>query len=1452
MKKAIQKTFLIALAFLNIGAVFAPLLFAGASGSVTITVKVYDPPPSVDINAPSNPYINADSYFLTGNKTEDAASITLEVTPNTVNIGAKTYTSTTWECQLSDLTEGAIGLTVYCYDLAGQRSPTFSSSLIVDKTAPVEPALTVGVGVLTNQPTLDLEGTKELHSSVWLNSQEAGVSEIVPIDRYQRWVSKFTLQEGENHLSLTSRDYANNESPALILSVITLDTQPPAAPVLDDTISPTNNPKCLLSGAKEANSSIWLNNQEAIPLDSSTTWSYVLKLSEGRNDITIFSKDAAGNTSSQVTRTVVLQTTLPELPTIDPVITPTDSSTQQLTGTKSSDVPTIYVECPTASVSAVSYPNTTTWSCTISNMTEGKNRIFVIAVDELGNQTEPVEAIIDYALLTNLTGTAPDEINPDIAVLDSQIFVIWQDAAGANVYLKTSQDAGATWQPATLSIGDGYLPKLALDNSAAIYAVLGGGNTKGTIPLGPGGGIYLKKSTDKGVSFGMAIDIGIGYNPVVAVSDDGSKVYCVWYRRESGGSFTVQCRASSDGANTFSPPVQVSDTDSAEIDPASGLDLATTGDGKYIYCAFARRYGNFWKAAFSASTDSGATFDTDQNINPDPHNGYNPQLAALGRNVYIIWQHDAYEHHHIWFRQSADNGQSFTNPIRIDDGGHDATNYKTPAITVDSKGIVYTNFVNATDNKDDIYMDSSLSGGRDFSEDIAIDSGAQGTLQQMPQIAVNADGGLVSCVWQDNRAGNWDIYIRNFKTRTLIDWLKGQIGAFGFLDSFQDDGKFDAMAYDQALAVIALTAASEHQAAKKILAALKTKQNSDGSWYSSYNPDTGENTDAENAKFVGAASWIIAAVNFYASAAKDVSYIDMAKSAAEWIYKFQDTDPKSPTYGSLTGGYLGSMAIDWRSTEHNLDAYSAFKYLQKSLNENNVSGARNYSSSADLIQAYLMAKMWDGSRFFTGWDDDSRFLDAQALAVLSLGMQPAGIDIRPALVWAVDNFTLQVDWDSRVKGVSGFDERVYFGQLPNKLWIEGTEQMVSAYNTAGFTNKANWFHKQALRLQQANLGIPYSTLGSRDWPRYNSVSSACWFYFNEHRPFINPLDPLSAEVSVLTVDDFNDTLPNENSLGFNTDDDAACVTDEDTAGRHHIAWDTDLAYWYSVLFGGLTVDKDISPYKYISFKIKSKDADEDFIVRLKDTQNRIDAAIKDYARLSSEWQYVNIPLADFIARGFDSSHAESVAFVFSKSQSGEIWFDDLKFSGQRLVPFVNITTPQKIYSRIPAQFSSAGSMDYDGGIEAWEWDFKDGTISNEANPVHTYLVPGQYTISLKVKDNDGITASGQKDIMVYEAPLISGDLTFISDKDDDLIYIDDIITIQSVTTAVEGQNLQHRFKIDGQVVQDYSADTTYTWDTRTASLGRHFVEYDVKDEYGNTAHRQAYVYAHRRPIAPPN
>lgn len=70
---------------------------------------------------------------------------------------------------------------------------------------------------------------------------------------------------------------------------------------------------------------------------------------------------------------------------------------------------------------------------------------------------------------------------------------------------------------------------------------------------------------------------------------------------------------------------------------------------------------------------------------------------------------------------------------------------------------------------------------------------------------------------------------------------------------------------------------------------------------------------------------------------------------------------------------------------------------------------------------------------------------------------------------------------------------------------------------------------------------------------------------------------------------------------------------------------------------------------------------------------------------------------------------------------------------------------------LPINFFGSGSTDSDGTIVGYHWDFGDGITSELADPVHTYLQPGNYQAALTVSDNQGATANASTNILVNPA-----------------------------------------------------------------------------------------------------
>ncbi len=75
-------------------------------------------------------------------------------------------------------------------------------------------------------------------------------------------------------------------------------------------------------------------------------------------------------------------------------------------------------------------------------------------------------------------------------------------------------------------------------------------------------------------------------------------------------------------------------------------------------------------------------------------------------------------------------------------------------------------------------------------------------------------------------------------------------------------------------------------------------------------------------------------------------------------------------------------------------------------------------------------------------------------------------------------------------------------------------------------------------------------------------------------------------------------------------------------------------------------------------------------------------------------------------------------------------------------------------------FDGSGSFDPDGFIVSWSWSFGDGSFSFDTFTSHVYTSPGNFTVTLTVRDNAGLSAS--KSMLVPVRPKLAHDVAIVS------------------------------------------------------------------------------------------
>jgi RHS repeat-associated protein len=75
------------------------------------------------------------------------------------------------------------------------------------------------------------------------------------------------------------------------------------------------------------------------------------------------------------------------------------------------------------------------------------------------------------------------------------------------------------------------------------------------------------------------------------------------------------------------------------------------------------------------------------------------------------------------------------------------------------------------------------------------------------------------------------------------------------------------------------------------------------------------------------------------------------------------------------------------------------------------------------------------------------------------------------------------------------------------------------------------------------------------------------------------------------------------------------------------------------------------------------------------------------------------------------------------------------------IPTANAAGPYWGYTGSPVSFNGNGSVDQDGSIASYQWNFGDGSTGTGATPSHTYASTGTYNVTLTVTDDAGATSS---------------------------------------------------------------------------------------------------------------
>lgn len=267
--------------------------------------------------------------------------------------------------------------------------------------------------------------------------------------------------------------------------------------------------------------------------------------------------------------------------------------------------------------------------------------------------------------------------------------------------------------------------------------------------------LSLASSDGNGYSFGQTKNLsknnGDSLEPRLISLDN--KVYAVW-SDFSYGENEILLSASKDGGITFSAPINLSNTAGSSFNP----QIAAVGQNVYVVWVD-QTYGND-EVLFAESRDNGTAFKEVANIsNSSTENSADPRIAAAGKYVYIVWteRNPATGHDGIMLRVSADEGRTFGNTVNLSSAS--SGNARNPQIAAIENHfyVTWSGQHSAQDGTREIFLRSSHDNGQSFGDIVNLSQTVDSESVDQ-RLAVSGDDLYV--VWHNYNSTISDVFFK--------------------------------------------------------------------------------------------------------------------------------------------------------------------------------------------------------------------------------------------------------------------------------------------------------------------------------------------------------------------------------------------------------------------------------------------------------------------------------------------------------------------------------------------------------------------------------------------------------------------------------------------------------------------------------------------------------------------
>ena len=387
----------------------------------------------------------------------------------------------------------------------------------------------------------------------------------------------------------------------------------------------------------------------------------------------------------------------------------------------------------------------TTWL----NNTSGNANVLFNASHNNGSSFGPVIKI------TN--STSASAANQQIASVGNDVYIVWQQNVSLtsnNILFRASTNNGTSFGPIITIISSGAScgGGCTISNSIAPQVASVGSNVYVTwlAMTNKGVKILFKASTTNGSNLATVTALtlsstayGLAQPQIAALT---TFVYATWSDLGTVGRPQTFFAASSNSGTSFGTTFSLAATPVGETDLNPKMAVA----GNSVYVTWTNHTSTSDNTMFAASNNNGTSFAAALNLNNAVVTDLNPELAAFGTNVYIVWSEANGGNTEVLYRGSFNNGASFGSLLNLSNVPGTSNEQMIAASGIN----VYVTWIESGTSSNGVYFALSSDGGSTF-----------GTLFNLIRDSVSSNpvvadpGGYADVAWEDRSTGNGDIYL---------------------------------------------------------------------------------------------------------------------------------------------------------------------------------------------------------------------------------------------------------------------------------------------------------------------------------------------------------------------------------------------------------------------------------------------------------------------------------------------------------------------------------------------------------------------------------------------------------------------------------------------------------------------------------------------------------------------